>query len=44
MRIILLVRRDLALVVFYDCLCHLKSDAVTARELSCFIGAIEAVK
>ena len=41
---ILFVRRDLALVLLDDCLCHRKSYAITAREFSCFIGSVEAVK
>lgn len=39
---ILLVCRDLSLVLLCDCFCHGKPDAVTARELSGFIGAVEA--
>ena len=31
-------------MLFDDCLCHRKSDAVTARELARFIGAVEAVE
>ena len=44
MRTILLIRCDLAFVLFDDCLCHGKSYTVATRELSCFIGAVEAVK
>ena len=44
MRTVLFIRRNLALMLFDDCLCHRKPYTVTAREFSCFIGSVEAVE
>ena len=44
MRTILLIRCDLAFVLFDDCLCHGKSYTVTACKFSRFVSTVEAVK